>query len=245
VKKIILASLLVLILGLMIIIFNRNILARFIIIQGIKKTCGLGVNIKSLNIGLPSVSISGLSIYNPSGFKERLMADIPEIYVDFDLPAFLKNKVHLGKLKIEINEVDVILNEKGKLNVNSLSLLAPKKGTGKPPEIQIDELSLKISKVVYKGYFPVAGIKSMDFNPNIDEIFYNVTDPSKLSAQIMQRILSRIGIENLAKFGSEAAQKAIEGVETEAKEAVEKAKKDVLEKTKQGLESILPSVGEK
>lgn len=50
-KKIIIGLLLISISGLAIVIFNRNILARFIIVNGIKKACGLGVNIESLNSG--------------------------------------------------------------------------------------------------------------------------------------------------------------------------------------------------
>ncbi len=197
IKKIIVAFLLVLILGLTVAIFNRNILARFIIVHGIKKVCGLGVNIQSLNIGLPNVSITGLKIYNPSGFKDRLLADIPEIYVNFDLPAFFKGQVHLGKLKLEIKELNVVSNEKGKQNVNSLALLAPKSGGGKPPEIKIDELTVKIDRVAYRGYFPVLGVQSKEFDPNINETFHDVTDPSKVAAEILQKIITRAGINNL------------------------------------------------
>jgi len=101
-----------------IIIFNRNILARFIIIHGVKKTCGLGISIGKIDIRLPQVAIMGLKVYNPAGFKERQLANLPEISADFDFPAFFKNKVHLRKLKLEIRELDVIVNEQGRLNVN-------------------------------------------------------------------------------------------------------------------------------
>ncbi|MCK9603547.1 MAG: hypothetical protein M0R66_04230 [Candidatus Omnitrophica bacterium] len=240
-KKIIITFLLVFILGLAVVVFNRNVLARFIIVNGIKKTCGLGVNIKSLNIGLPDVSISGLKIYNPSGFKDRLLADIPRVYVDFDLPAFFKKKVHLRKLELEIEELDVILNEQGKLNVNSLALLVPKGGAGKPPEVKIDTLMIKIDKVAYKGYTPFVGAKSGEFNLKIKETFHDVTNPSKVAAEILHKVLSRIGIENLANFDvSGAARKAIGDAGAAAQEAVEKSKQEALEKTKEGLKEIFP-----
>lgn len=240
-KKIIVAVLVILVLALAIVIFNRNILARFIIVNGIKKTCGLGVNIEKLNIGLPNVSISGLKIYNPAGFEDRLLADIPEVYVSFDLPAFFKNQVHLSKLKLEIKEVVVVLNEQGKLNVNSLALLVPKPGTGKPPEIKIDELKIKIGKVAYKGYLPVAGAKSMEFDPNIDETFRDVTNPSKIAAEILQRIISRIGIANFADFDlTGTVRKTVEELDSAAQESLEKTKQEALDKARQGLKEIFP-----
>jgi len=183
------------------------------------------VNIQALKIGLPDVSIQGLKIYNPSGFKDRLLADIPRVYVAFDLPAFFKGQVHLPKLELEVRELDVILNEKGKLNVNSLALLLPKPSAAKPPEIKIGELRVIISKVAYKGYFPMVGVKSQEFDPKIDETFYNVTDPSKVAGQILEKILSRIGIENLSNYGKGAVQKAVEqaGLSSEAGTAVQEA----------------------
>ena len=230
-KKLMVSVLVIVVIVAVAIVFGRNILARTIIVSGIKNVCGVGVKIDSLDIGLPSVSITGLKIYNPSGFTDRLMADIPEIYVEFDLPAFFKNKVHLSKLKLDIKEMDVILNDKGKLNVNSLALLVPKSGGGKPPQVQIDELGIKIAKVNYKGYFPGVGAQSKEFNPNIDKTLHSVTEPSKVAAEIMRDILSKIGIYNFAQFDVKGeVQKAVQQVGTAAEEAVQK--------TKQGVENL-------
>jgi len=204
-KKIWITLLVIFGLVLAVIIFNRNIIARFIIVNGIKKTSGLNVEIGRLNIGLPSVEISGLKIHNPPGFKGPVLADIRKIYFDFNLPAFFKNKVYILKFEIEVKELNIILNEKGKLNVNSLALLVPKPGKGKPPEIKIDQLKVKIDKVVYKGYFPAMGAQSMEFNPNINETFHNVTDPAKVTSEILQKVLSRIGIEKFSGFNIQGA----------------------------------------
>ena len=188
-------------------VFGRNILARTIVVSGIKQVCGLKIDIAKVDIGLPRVAIVGLKIYNPSGFKDKILADIPEISFDFDLPGFFKNKIHFRKLKVDVREVHVILNEQGKLNVNSLALLLPKQGGGKPPDVKIDELSVKIGKVSYKGYLSGAGVKAREFDPNIDETLHDVTDPSKVAGEILQKIISRIGIESFADFAVERGVK--------------------------------------
>lgn len=228
-KKVIVLVVVIVVIATAAIIFGRNILARTIIISGIKNICGVDVKIDSLDITLPNVSISGLKIYNPSGFTDKLMADIPQVYVEFDLPAFFKNKVHLTKLKLDVKETNVILNDKGKLNINSLALLIPKSDGTKPaPQIQIDELSVKIAKVVYKGYLPAVGVKSKEFNPNIDKTLHNVTEPSKVAAEIMRNILSNIGISNFAQFDvSGEIKKAAEDIKAAAGEAVDKLKQGV------------------
>lgn len=213
-------------------VIARNILARTIIIKGVKAVTGMAVDIKSINIGLirSGISVSGLRIYNPSGFSDRLLADIPEVYVDFDLLGLFRNQVHLRQLKIDINECDIILNESGKLNVNSLALFLPKPGGGKPPEVKIDELRLKIGKVIYKDYFPAVGARSKEFNIDIDENFHDVTNPSRVAGDILKRILERIGIAGLANFD-------IKTQATQIKEQTQQAVGDLLQKTKEDLKS--------
>ena len=104
---------------------------------------------------------------------------------------------------------NVVLNEQGKLNVNSLALLLPPKGTGTPPEVKIDELMVKVAKVSYKGYIPVAGVQAREFNPGINETFRHVTDPSKVAVQIVQKIVAKVGVGSFVTF---ATQGGIKGV---------------------------------
>ena len=250
-RKILLVILIIFLFVVAALIAGRNLIVKASIVKGIEAAAGVGVQIEKVDIGLFSsyVNIDSLKVYNPSEFTDRLMLDIPQIYVDYDLAGFLNNKVHLKKLKIEIKELSAVLNEKGKLNFNSLALILPKPSGQKPPEIKIDELSLKIGKVRYKGNFPAIGTKIMEFTPNIDETFNNVTNPSQVAGDILKRILARIGISDFAKFdiGDQVTQikqqaqaalgKSVEETKSTAKELESTAKQE-LEKTKADLKNI-------
>lgn len=106
---------------------GRNILVRTIMVKGAEKVCGLKIDVAKVDISLPRVAILGLKVYNPAGFADPVLADIPEVSMSFDLPAFFKNKIYLGNLTLDVRELHVILNEQGKLNVNSLALLLPRR----------------------------------------------------------------------------------------------------------------------
>ncbi len=193
--------------------FGRNIVAQMVVVKGIKQAAGLDIKIASVAIDLPSVSVKGLTIYNPAGFTDKVMAQIPEITLDIDLPGVFKNKIYFKNLTLDVAEVNVVLNEQGKLNVNSLALLLPPKGTGTPPEVKIDELMVKVTKVSYKGYIPVAGVQGREFDPGINETFRDVTDPSKVAVQIVQRIVAKVGVGNFATFAEKGAMgKTVEAV---------------------------------
>jgi hypothetical protein len=250
-KKIAISILILVICAVIVLVAARNIIVKTVIKKGIEGAAGLKVEIKKIDIGLfkPAVEIQSLKIYNPAGFTERLMADIPQIYVDYDLAGFFQNKVHLKELKIEIKEVSAVLDKSGKLNFNSLALLMPKPGGNKPPEVKIDELSLNIGKVVYKGYLPALGGTGGELILNIKETFHDVTDPLKLTRNILNSILARIGIADFAKLDipgeiTQMKQKVVEGLSSSAEEvkstakALESTVKDEITKTSADLKNI-------
>ncbi|MFA5355943.1 MAG: hypothetical protein WC301_00835 [Candidatus Omnitrophota bacterium] len=225
-KKILIGIFLAVVLLFVVLAAARNFIVKTAITKGIEALAGLKVEMRKVDIGLlsPVVLIEQLKVYNPDGFKDRLMADIPLVYVDYDLWGFFKGRAHFNKIKIEIDELSVVLNEKGKLNFNSLAMLMPKSGGGKPPEVKIDELYLKIGKVGYKGYLPAVGIRQMEFNPNIEETFKDVTDPSRVAGDILQKILSRIGISGFAEF--DIAGQA-DKIKSSVMETIDKTKEDL------------------
>ncbi len=235
-KKILIGIVTVIVIIVCVFLIARNILVKTIITRGVKAVTGMAVDIKNINIGLfrSGISVTGLKVYNPQGFTDKLLADIPEVYVDFDLAGLLRNRVHLRQLKIDISELNVVLSDSRKLNVNSLALFLPKPGAGKPPEIQIDELWLKVGKVTYKAYLPAVGVKSKEFNMALDEKFHDVTNPSKVAADVFKKILGHFGIAGLANFDINALGTQIKG---QAQQAVG----GVLQGTKDDLKSIFQS----
>ena len=88
------------------------------------------------------------------GFKDKLMVDLPEIYVDYNLGAIMGGKAHLEEVRLNLKEFIVVKNEAGELNLDSLRVVketegeeAEKDGSKKEktemPDIQIDLLELK------------------------------------------------------------------------------------------------------
>lgn len=221
-KKILISVLILILFVVIALALARNFIVKAAIIKGVEVAAGVEVKIGGVDIGLfkPYARISSLKVYNPDQFTDRLMADIPQIYLDYDFGGILKNKVHLKKLKIEIKELAVVMNERGKLNINSLAFLLPKPGGAKSPEVKIDVLALKIDKVVSRVYLPALKAKTAELNLNLDEAFHDVTNPSKVGGEILKKILSRTNISGLASLDvSGQADK----IKQQAQEIVDKA----------------------
>jgi hypothetical protein len=188
----------------------KNTIARVSIEKGVEVVTGLPLKMKSLNIGIINtlVGINDLRLFNPPGYEDKVMLDMPEIFIDYDLLAIIGGKIHLEEVRINLKELVVVKNAQGELNLNSLKTVQQQKETkepepakkGKAPELQIDTLELKIGKVIYKDYSKGGEPSVKEFNINIDEKFYNIDNPNKLVSLILVRALMNTTVGRLANF---------------------------------------------
>lgn len=187
----------------------KDFVVKISVEKGIEIVTGLKLNIKSLNVGVfrSAVSIKGLKVFNPPQFKDRVMIDMPEIYVDYDLPAILGGSLHLRTLRLNLKEFIVVKNEKGELNLNYLKVVkAKKEGVrpetkgGRTPNILIDSFELKIDKAFYKNYSVAGGPAVKEYNVNLSERYTNITNPYALISIIVVKAIGNTSISGLTNF---------------------------------------------
>lgn len=238
--------------------FGKNVIIKASVTAGARAITGLKLSIRSMDIGVfkSLIGINELQLYNPSEFEDELMIDLPEIYVDYDLGAFMKGRTHLEEVRLNLKEFIVVKNEAGELNLDSLKVVNGKgreeRGKGeekkeetgggekketKIPDFQIDLLELRIDRVVYKDYSKGTPPKVKEYNVNIDERFENITDPKTFGRIIIVKALKNTTIAHLANFDIGKLQRGI--TETARKttkkvqEATDRAVKDIEEKTRE------------
>ncbi len=204
--------------------FGKNFIVKTAVTATVKAMTGLKLTIGDLNIGVVKtlVGINDLKLYNPSGFTDNIMIDLPQALVDYDLKAFFNKKIHLEKVLLNLKEFIVVKNKDGALNLDSLNAVqaakedessAQKKTTqvkGKMPEIQIDLLELKVGKVIYKDYSQGGSPRIREYNLNLDEKFENITNLQDFARLIIVRALARTPIASLADFDLGALSKGLD-----------------------------------
>ena len=243
--------------------FGKNVIIKASVTAGVRAMTGLKLSIRSMDIGIfkTLIGINELQLYNPSGFVDELMIDLPEIYVDYDLGAFMKGRTHLEEVRLHLKEFIVVKNEAGELNLDSLKVVKEeekevidegKKEKTKTRELQIDVLELRIDKVVYKDYSKGTPPKVKEYNVNIDDRFENITDPKTFGRLIIVKALKNTTIASLTNFDLGKLQRGISGtvrktaekaLETPGraieigKDAGEKARETAEEKVKKAIEA--------
>ncbi|RKY36614.1 MAG: hypothetical protein DRP78_03210 [Candidatus Omnitrophota bacterium] len=262
-KRIFIAVVLIIIILLAGLITAKNIIVKTAVVSGVKAVTGLNLEVENIDIGLMKtlVAINGLKLFNPEGIEDKVMVNIPEIYVDYNLKAFLQKKIHLQVVRLNLEELLVVKAKNGTLNLDALKpmqtdkkvkkedkkLKQPQK-KGKMPEIKIDLLDLKIGKVIYKDYSQEP-LQVKEYKLNINEHYENITNIEEFVKTIVVKTLMKTSIDKFVNLGiAETAkdlkdklkQDVLENVSKDAVKNIEDTFKNTAKETKDKLKELLP-----
>jgi len=205
-----------------VVVLAKNTIAKIALTGGVKGITGLKAEVQGVDVGVTNtqIGIKEFKLFNPSGFQNEAMMDMPELFVNYDLASFFKGKIHLEELRLNLKEFVVVKNEKGELNLDSLKSVKKSKEAkeekpkeeSKMPEIQIDVFHLKIGRVLYKDYSGGGKPQVNEFDVGIDEKYENITNPQALASLIITKALMNTTIAKLTNFDLGSLQQDVTGV---------------------------------
>lgn len=200
--KSILALFLILIFALGIAVISSNLWVPRAASAAISNMTGLPIDIEQVKINLrgSEFGIYGIKVKNPNGFRDGVMASIPEIFVDFDFSSFFEGrKIHFQMIRLNLAEISIIRNERGITNLDHLKTLkkdkkqaAARPSAPKPvvkEQFIVDDLILTIRQVNYTDRsLPIPVHRSIDLKIN-QEVFKGVTSPGDIIRIILMKIV--------------------------------------------------------
>ncbi len=164
---------------------SLDTILRVVAVNRIRAQTGMEAEIGTFHLGLtePVVTIKDLKVYNPPDFGGTPFLNIPEIHVEYDRDALLKNQIHVTLMRFNLGELDIVKNEAGKTNLLSLGVELPKKGkTGGGGNIGLKEFKQRTG-------LDFQGIDVLNVSIGTAK-YIDLKDPSKNREQ-------KIGIDNL------------------------------------------------
>lgn len=199
----------------LVITFNafKDQIIKAIVDAAATKALGTEVAIKSFSFKIlnQTIDIKGITIENPEGFPKETFADIPRVYVSYDLGNLLQKKIHLKKLEINLKELTIIKNKEKQLNVDALRAASAgeeKKEKDKAEQtemmpMQIDVLVLSIGKIIHKDYSSGAQPQIKIYNVGFKNRTYkNITSAQQLTSLILVECLKEAGIKGAKMYGA-------------------------------------------
>ncbi|MBI4398606.1 MAG: AsmA family protein [Candidatus Omnitrophica bacterium] len=243
-KKIITFVLSVIITVIVVFAIGKNLIVKAAIVSSVKAATGVPISIDHLNIDFfdTLIEVRSLKAYNPKGYAEPLMCDVPEIFLDLEAGDLLKRKIHVEQMNLYLKELIVVKNAEGQVNINALKPARKEKAEepGKPAPapkkspflLQIDSLHLKVDRVVYKDYsVPGTAPSEKIFHVRIDQNYENVNDLKTLVGLIVVKSLTKTSLDRLTHLDLADFQSTIknyltpaENLKASAQQAWESAK---------------------
>jgi uncharacterized protein involved in outer membrane biogenesis len=200
-------------------IYWKNVIAGIVIERIVKSITGCRLTVESVDISFlkTKAEMQELLILNPKDFPDRIMFDAPLVYIDFNIPALFKRKIHLKEVTLDIREVAIVKDARGNLNLNSLKVVKAEKtgkepediGPRKAPEMRIDKFILKIKKVSYKDYTKGPSPRAMEFTINVNESFTGVNDLYDLTNIVVVKAVKRAALGQIVGVNIEALTRPI------------------------------------
>lgn len=173
---------------------------------------GADVRIGGFSLGLlrQSMRVRAFKIGNPPGFPQGTMLDVTEVGVDYDLSALLSGKLHFPLVILNLNEMVVVKNPDGILNVDALKVAEKNEAApagkpekpSKPLSLKIDVLRLNVGKVIYKDYTRGQEPFVQVFDVNLkDKTYTDIQSAQQLAALILVESMKPTAIQGAKIYG--------------------------------------------
>ena len=197
----------------LILIVLKNAVAKTAVENGVRFAIGLPLKIRQFDFSLTQsyIGIEDLQLFNPRGYLDPVMADVPEIYVNYELAPLFRKQIHLEEIRLHLKEFVVVRNEKGELNVDALRPVESQKTPEKPraeeksrsqraPHLWIDSVTLRIEKVVFKDYSKGGAPTVRQFKVNINERYQHVQNLKAVVSLILIKVMISTPLAQLTHF---------------------------------------------
>lgn len=211
---------------LVVLVLGRNIIIPVGAKVGLKAMTGLTLKMDKFRMGLFStdLDVQGLKIYNPAGYEDLVMLDLPRFYVDYNLKDIIGGTIHLNDVKFFLTELVIVKRADGSSNVDGIMKLAAKKSDKteakkepavspkekKPLKIQLDLVEIKIGKFVSKAYSSQGKADVKEINLDIDNRYEKqsvaviASDLSKYIGKALLQMAMNLGLGDISNLVSGA-----------------------------------------
>ena len=164
----------------------RQIIARKVVETVFAQTTGFPIEIGSVQVSLwhSRFAANDIGLFNPPEFGERLFADIPQLYVEYQLATLLRGRgrPHLARADLYIRQLVIVTDADGHSNIQQLR--------GAPSPFQIDTLNLRIGSITSKAHGGPQKGQTRDLNLAVT--FRNVTEQTDINRLIRVAVLKKI-----------------------------------------------------
>lgn len=200
---------------------TKNYFIKTAVKAGASFVTGAPVSIRGFAVGIfrPRVVIKDFKLYNPKGFPKEPMVDISEVTVQYSVPDLLKGKIHLPMLVVDVEEMVIVKDKDGNMNVDALKFAQQKEEPAKETEkkaeapkkpakkmaIQIDEAHMDLGQVVVKDYTQGDPPLILAYNIGVnDKVYKDIKSAEEFATLIALEMMGPAGLKSAGIYAAAA-----------------------------------------
>jgi len=207
-KKVIVLLLVIVLIAVAVFIGARNIIAKNMIEKGVRDSVGQELSIGRINIGVvtPDLRIKDLQVHNPSGYTEKLLAEVPDLFVNYALIDIIKGFIHFPELRINIKQINVEKDKNGVMNIDRFKPETKEGDKNEESSAKVDK-SDKKQFLVNKFVLEIGTVRYRDasktpstekeYQINFSKEFSNVSDERVIIDAIFSAVASKLIAEGI------------------------------------------------
>jgi uncharacterized protein involved in outer membrane biogenesis len=131
-----------------------NTIVKQVVQSRMRARTGMDARIGQVDVGLlsPTITIENFKLYNTADFGGSVFIDMPELHLEYDPLAVRSGKLHFKLVRLDLAEVALVQDKKGRLNVRDLENRSRAASRGKKSSAAdfkftgIDTLNLSLGK---------------------------------------------------------------------------------------------------
>jgi uncharacterized protein involved in outer membrane biogenesis len=131
-----------------------NTIVKQVVQSRMRARTGMDARIGQVDVGLlsPTITIENFKLYNTADFGGSVFIDMPELHLEYDPLAVRSGKLHFKLVRLDLAEIALVQDKKGRLNVRDLENRSRAASGGKKSSADelkftgIDTLNLSLGK---------------------------------------------------------------------------------------------------
>src|SRR3989338_6704490 len=82
----------------------KNAVAQSVLTSALSRAAHVPVRVGGVSLSFISASIriKNVQVHNPSGFSDKTMVDVPQVYIDFEPGELLKGRAQFKEVRLEL-----------------------------------------------------------------------------------------------------------------------------------------------
>jgi uncharacterized protein involved in outer membrane biogenesis len=193
-----------------VLVLFRNPIARALIERQIRAETGMETVIGRVSIGLksPTLRLLHVRLLNTPEFGGQLFADLPDLYVEYDLLALAFGRIRGERVMFRLDELRLLRDAQGVTNLQRLGQRLRERGLAE----RLERLGLSYGGIDTLS-FSLGRIKYVDLRepPRSEEIYVGSRHVSYRQPRSVAEVLAQIGQRAKEKGSVAAANELIGG----------------------------------